>query len=33
MQEEAALQFDEGMVKARVEREIDPQEIASPRSG
>ena len=33
MQEEAALQFDEGMVKARVEREIDPQGISGPRSG
>ena len=33
MQEEAALEFDEGMLKARVEREIDPQGIGSPRSG
>ena len=33
MQEAAALQFDEGMVKARVEREIDPQGIASPKAG
>ena len=33
MQEEAALQFDEDMAKARVKREIDPQGIASPRSG
>ena len=33
MQEEAALQFDEGMIKPRVEREIDPQGIASPKAG
>ena len=30
MQEEAALQFDEGMVKARMEREFDTHETASP---
>jgi hypothetical protein len=31
--EEAALRFDESMVKARVAREIDPQGIASLKAG
>ena len=33
MQEEAALQFDEGMVKARVERETDTHKTAGSKSG
>ena len=33
MQEEAALQFDEGMVKARIERETDSPKTAGSRSG
>ena len=33
MQEEAALQFDEGMVKARIERETDSHKTAGSRSG
>jgi len=33
MQEEAALQFDKGMVKARIEREIDSHKTAGSRSG
>ena len=33
MQEEAAFQFDEGMVKARIEREIDSQGSVSPKAG
>ena len=33
MQEEAALQFDEGMVKARIERETDNHKTAGSRSG
>ena len=33
MQEEAALHFDEGMVKARIERETDIPKTAGSRSG
>ena len=33
MQEEAALQFDEGMVKARIERETDSHKTAGSRAG